>query len=210
MATWGAGYEAKPTDSDSPTLGDNEIRATRSDTRARMENEHLTYNDATAGAESEDFRHREGSARVFYGGSEPSNAPSGGSLEDGHIWINSTGNTLLVHDGTVYQKLQVTDDSGAVVKTGAQTIEGVKTFDDGITIGDAGTALKTKVISITFIGGYSASGAHGLTYSKIRGVLAVPPTDEFINYIGTDGTYITLTTVTPSTGQAYATVFYVP
>ena len=179
MATWNATYEAKPTNSDSPTRGDDEIRATRGDTRARMGNEHLTYNDATAGAESEDFRHREGSARAFYESSEPGNAPSGGTLADGYLWVDSDDKTLLIHDGTDYQKLQVTDDSGAVVKTGAQTVAGVKTFSSapvltaGVQIGSAGTALLTKIITLTAYSGNVWRATHGLTKANIRGIAPV-------------------------------------
>ncbi len=215
MATWNAAYEVKPTNSDSPTRGDDEIRATRSDARARMENEHLTYNDATAGAESEDFRHREGSARAFLESSEPSNAPSGGTLDEGHLWVDEDNYLLFCHDGTNFD-----NEIGAIKSTGTQTVAGVKTFAAQI-VGDlsghanqlidqgGGTDLFAKVISLTFAGTFSTAAAHGLTYSKIRGVAGVPPTGEFITYVGVDATNVTLRTLTEATGQAYATIFYI-
>ncbi len=211
MATWNAGYEAKPTNADSPTLGDDEIRATRGDARARMENEHLTYNDATAGAESEDFRHREGSARTFYQDGEPANAPSGGTLGDGHLWVDSNANEqLYVHDGTNFVKVT------GVLPTGTQTVAGVKTFDDapvlsgGAQIGELGATLKTKILTLTWAAAISESVAHGLTLSKIRGVSAVPPQDRYVDAIGITSTHIFVNLTQTVTGTSYVVVFYVP
>ncbi len=215
MATWGSGYEAKPTNSDSPTLGDNEIRATRSDTRARMENEHLTYNDTTAGAESEDFRHKEGSARAFWESAEPTNAPSGGTLAQGHLWIDSDDNQqLYVHNGTDFLKVT------GILTTGPQTVTGVKTFSaapvfsGGVQIGDAGTALKTKVITLIDQGTGWAKAAHGLITANIRGLSVTATNATSYNYgiqkfgIYNDEVWIQYNAAYPCT-NLYATIFYI-
>ena len=66
-----------------------------------MSNEHETYDDDTGGDETLDWRHSEGSARVFFTDTEPAAAPSAGALADGHCWVDSNDDNIpYVYDGT--------------------------------------------------------------------------------------------------------------
>ena len=104
--------------------------------------------------------------------------------------------------------------------TGNQTVAGVKTFSSapvfsaGAQLGDAGVALKTKVLTMVFDGASFAETAHGLTTANIRGVCAFPPvaTGAMVTGVGFDDdgtTKIRVELAFPYAGSGYAIVFYV-
>lgn len=117
MSIWNAGWENLPKNSQSPTECDDNIRETKAAAERRMRNEHETYNDATGGSESLDWRHKEGSARVWYQTGAPANAPSSGALAEGHLWVDSDGgNHMEVYSGAAWIPIGIetrTTDPGA-------------------------------------------------------------------------------------------------
>lgn len=117
MATWNSSYEDLPKNSQSPTQVDDSIRGFKGDVRARMENEHDTYNDGTSGTEALDFRHKEGSARAWYETGEPANAPGSGNLQAGHLWVDSDGGYHMeVYTGSAWTPVgleTLTSDPGS-------------------------------------------------------------------------------------------------
>ena len=100
MATWNANFQGVPANTDTPTLGDDEIRATRSAIEERMKNEHLTYSgDSTLGAATSDWLHKPGSAVPFYQTTEPATRLSGVALINGLLWYDTTTNRLKIRVG---------------------------------------------------------------------------------------------------------------
>ena len=112
------------------------------------------------------------------------------------------------------------DDDAVVHDTGDETVADVKTFSSapvfsaGAQLGDAGVALKTKVLTMVFGGESFAETAHGLTTANIRGVCAFPPvaTGAMVTGVGFDDdgtTKIRVELAFPYAGSGYAIVFYV-
>ena len=112
------------------------------------------------------------------------------------------------------------DDDAVVHDTGAETVADVKTFSSapvfsaGAQLGDAGVALKTKVLTMGFDGAAFAETAHGLTPANIRGVCAFPPVANgaLVIRVGFDDDGTTKIRVELNfayAGSGYAIVFYV-
>ncbi len=107
MSTWDTNYKNKPAGTDAPSTLDNEQRTNRTSIEVRMENEHDTFEDGTSGLASADWRHKEGSARVYYQSAEPTNQPgaNGAALDsgdDGRIWIDSDIDELFFYSGSAF------------------------------------------------------------------------------------------------------------
>lgn len=99
---WNAAYEASPSGTDLISNGDDRIRALKSDIRERHEREHVR----NASDKTLDGLHREGSARAYYVGTEPTNRPDGTSLDsndDGRLWYDSTNDILYVYTGSAWE-----------------------------------------------------------------------------------------------------------
>lgn len=104
MSTWNATFEAEPQNTDNLEQGDDEIRLLKVDIRARMENEHYTYNDTESdGTQSQDWEHKEGTAKAFYQASAPATKVNGNALDsesNGLLWIDSDTDIIYVRDAT--------------------------------------------------------------------------------------------------------------
>jgi len=108
MSTWDTNYKDKPAGGDAPSTLDNEQRTNRESIEVRMENEHDTFEDATAGLASKDWRHKEGSARAYYQSLAPTHQPGDngailGASDDGRIWVDSDDETMQVWDGSAFK-----------------------------------------------------------------------------------------------------------
>lgn len=131
-STWDINYKDKPDGGDSPSTLDNEQRTHRLDNEVRMENEHDTFEDGTAGLASADWRHKEGSARAYYQSAEPTDQPGAngaalGADDDGRIWVDSDNLIQKVWDGTSFEMIQpytilhITDEKADGVEGGTFT-----------------------------------------------------------------------------------------
>jgi len=100
--TWNTAFEAYPASSSSPGNGDDALRETRSETRQRMDQEHVWLDTASAGATI----HREGSARSYYQPTAPTLRPDGltalDTNDDGRIWVDSDTNLMYVWTGAAW------------------------------------------------------------------------------------------------------------
>lgn len=100
MATWNGPFQSVPAGTDTPTLGDDEIRNTRAAVEERMKNEHTTYSgDSTGGGATSDWLHKPGSAVPFYQASAPTTRLSGVGLIEGLLWWDTTNNRLKIRAG---------------------------------------------------------------------------------------------------------------
>lgn len=104
--TWNSAFNASPLASADPSEGDDRIRETRSQVQQRMEHEHdwLGTSETTGGV------HREGSAKVYYEVTEPTNKPNStdgalASADAGRIWKDATKKGAYVYDGSAFEKL---------------------------------------------------------------------------------------------------------
>lgn len=125
--TWGATFKNSPDGDDSPSTLDDQQRTHRRAVEERMENEHDTFEDATSGLSTADWRHKEGSARVYYQSTEPTDQPGAngatlGASDDGRLWVDSDDNTIKVWDGTAFQ---ITDKLDAILHVQHQESSGV-------------------------------------------------------------------------------------
>ena len=158
MSTWNGTYEGEPDGGDSPSTIDNVIRDTRESVQKRMANEHDTYvADSTAGAESKDWVHKEGSAMAYYESAAPTNQPNGETLaarDAGRLWVDSDDNRASVWNGTSFEEII----SGGILEAG-------------------GAVLKTKVLNIgdwNMDSTIEVEVTHNVTdYTKIRTVFAL-------------------------------------
>ena len=105
--TWDGNFSDVPDGDDSPSTLDNAIRAHKEAVEERMENEHDTFEDATAGLASADWRHKEGSARAYYQAVAPTDQPGDngaalGASDDGRIWVDSDIYGVRVFNGTAF------------------------------------------------------------------------------------------------------------
>ena len=129
--TWDADFKNKPDGDDAPSSLDDQQRAHRAAVEERMENEHDTVSDDTAGLSTRDWRHKEGSARAYYETPAPTKQPGseGASLDDltgldnGRIWVDSDTDIPYIWNGTEF----------VVLKTSA-AISTATTFDEVVTL----------------------------------------------------------------------------
>jgi hypothetical protein len=110
MATWtDSGYNAAPSGSDSPTLGDDGIRSTRKEVYERAKNEHYVEEDTSSdGTRANDWHHREGSARAYREATEPTTKPNSSALnasDEGRLWVDSDTDLLYIYDGSSWDPL---------------------------------------------------------------------------------------------------------
>lgn len=96
VSTWNSAYELVPAQADAPSTLGTTGRATRSDIRERMENEHSSYTTkggTSGGSVAADFLHKAGSGRVYYQASAPTLRPDGvtalSAADAGRLWIDS-------------------------------------------------------------------------------------------------------------------------
>ena len=108
MATYNAAFEASPAGADNPKYGDDKIREFKTELRLRLDHEHVCKDSTptTGGV------HREGSAKVFYQSTEPTNKPDStdGVLDaddDGRIWVDSDTTEMKVFDGSTLAFVRV-------------------------------------------------------------------------------------------------------
>ena len=100
MATWGPTFKDQPTNAQSPSLGAERIRESRSAVEARIANEHRTHLDGTSGVANLDGVHKRGSAAVYVSDSHPTTFPNGDALTavaDGKVWYKSDTRQLHVY-----------------------------------------------------------------------------------------------------------------
>ena len=98
-STWAAAFEAAPADDDDASLGDNEIRTTRTAIEERAKNEHLTYSGGdTAGEQALDWTHRKGSAIGYFQDAAPTKRPNAvtnlSATDNGRLWFDDNDDDL--------------------------------------------------------------------------------------------------------------------
>ena len=161
MSTWNGTYEGVPDGGDSPSTLDNSIRDFKTSTEGRMENEHDTYvADGTAGAESKDWRHKEGSARAYYQSAEPTNQPGSngaalGADDNGRLWVDSDDDTQKVWDGSAFKLIstprllvQHQESSGIDGGSAAGTTWNVRPLNTSLINTIAGASLSSDRITL--------------------------------------------------------------
>jgi hypothetical protein len=148
-----------PLNTDSPSSGDDEIIATRTEFYDRLVKEHVMGGTTLA-----DGWHREGSAKAYYTATAPTTRADGSTALDsddaGRIWIESDTGQFYYHNGTAWYDL---------IANTANTATGVD--DQG-----GGDDLLCKIIEIgdwNMDTTESIEVAHGLTYGNIRSVQVV-------------------------------------
>lgn len=205
MSTWNDAWMLLPKNSQSPTEADDSIRSVKTAVERRIRNEHDTTNDATGGAETLDWRHKEGSARCWYESAEPANAPSAGSLEAGHLWWDSDDDQLYCYDGAAFNALHANEA-------------------DYITDQAEVSDLKVKVFSLDYWGAIATGSegaedasyrwrvAHGIASasSKIKGIAFAPygGNDRWSSGFMYDSTYIYYYSLEDNVTSVTAVVFY--
>ena len=100
MATWGPTFKDQPPNAQSPSLGAERIRESRTAVEARIANEHRTHLDGTSGVANLDGVHKRGSAAVYVSDSHPTTFPNGDALTavaDGKLWYKSDTKQLHVY-----------------------------------------------------------------------------------------------------------------
>lgn len=104
--TWNGTAEASPADTDLVSAGAGKIRETRTGARERLAKEHVMYTSGSAGAAADDGWHLSGSAKAYFGGSEPTDRPDGATALDtndaGRVWFDTSTNppTAYVFNGS--------------------------------------------------------------------------------------------------------------
>lgn len=105
MANDGAGTTwviLSPANSDARSLGAQEIRGLRAGIAIRMDLEHEDMAGSSAGGKA-----RSGSARAYYGATDPEDRPDGnavlGSTDTGRFDVHSSTKILRVYDGADWQ-----------------------------------------------------------------------------------------------------------
>jgi hypothetical protein len=189
-----------PRTSDTPTQGDDEIRALRAAIQERIKNEHTTYDaDATGGVAALDWLHKAGSSISYYLPTEsaPTVGLSGSPLKNGALWYDTTLDVLKVWVGSGWTVVALNVMQGASRASLASL---------------GATGLYTKVLTLNWpIFDIAASAAHGLDVTKIRSISVTPPSGRTLDKIAVDATnvhaYINLVV---GTGTGYAVVHYVP
>lgn len=112
MATWtDTGYNAAPSGSDSPTLGDDGIRSTRKEVYERIKNEHYVEEHTSSdGTRSNDWKHREGSAKAYFdtdanrAGTTHPNGDALNTTDHGRLYFTSdVSNLPYVYTGSAWE-----------------------------------------------------------------------------------------------------------
>lgn len=108
MADWDAAFEADPSGSKNPSLGDDDIRALKGEIRYGMDHESawLGTTRTLRGV------HRNGSAKVYYQAAAPTTKPNSSdgaltSADAGRVWIDSDDQAPYVYDNTTSSFLRV-------------------------------------------------------------------------------------------------------
>jgi len=194
--TWDSGFEASPADSDNIADGDDSIRQLKRAISERGRREHYW----TPGADNTlHGKHLLGSARIFYGTTEPTTAPDGDALgtnDMGRMWYNSSNAILYGYGGsswgilakeaadyesspfiteddvyTRYAPLVPTTGDKALVRAIAQDLDDDRYFWDVIERVDA-TTLKlvgVKILDSTGEGEYNETSVVEGSSTEVTG-----------------------------------------
>lgn len=159
-----------PQNSESPTLGAQRIRETREAINTLLDVEHDITDESTKGFHGPNVTIPE-SASIS---TPPSNYGRFGVKEVSGVaelfYKDDAGNEKQITSGG---KLNIVDADGAVVKTGAQTIAGVKTFSD-------------SPVVPTPVGGTDAANKDFVTNNAVGQAFQANATDDATAHTSTD------------------------
>jgi len=190
--TWDTEFKLKPDGDDAPSSLDNQQRAHRAAVEERMENEHDTVSDDTAGLASRDWRHKKGSARAYYETPAPTKQPGseGASLDDltglddGRLWIDSDTDVMSVWDGDEFTPVN-SNPAGVILFYGGATAP------TGYFLCNGASKSKTTYPGLFTAIGYTFGGsADNMILPDLRGI--------FIRGAGSNGS------MTDALGDVYA------